>query len=85
MNALSPLGDYTVVNPPQDSDTLPLVDSPAHPAQRQAGSAALRSFFNPAATPTRRSRTVGGQIAMIVALAGLSWLVVFGIGLAITG
>ena len=59
--------------------------SPVHGMQRQIERAALRSFFSPAAAPRAQVRTVGGQIAIIVAVAALCWLVVMGVGLAITG
>lgn len=58
--------------------------SPVHQMQRRIERAALRSFFSPAA-PQRRVRTVGGQIAIIVAVSALCWLAIAGVGLAITG
>lgn len=63
----------------------PAEDSPVHAMQRQIERAALRSFFSPAVTPRGQVRTVGGQIAIIVAVATLCWLIVVGVGLAITG
>jgi hypothetical protein len=73
--------------PPSGADhrASPVEDSPVHGMQRQIERAALRSFFSPAVTPRKQVRTVGGQIAIIVAVATLCWLAVMGVGLAITG
>ncbi len=74
--------------PPAGADrrASPGEDSPVHAMQRRIERAALRSFFSPAvAPPSKQARTVGGQLAIIAAVATLCWLVVMGVGLAITG
>lgn len=73
--------------PPPSADRAPppAGGSPVHGMQRRIERAALRSFFSPAAAPRKHARTVGGQIAIIVAVSALCWLAVVGVGLAITG
>jgi len=71
--------------PGADRSSSPGEESPVHGMQRRIERAALRSFFSPAPAPRRQVRTIGGQLAIIVAVAALCWLVVVGVGLAITG
>lgn len=72
--------------PPSADRPAPPVDgSPVHGMQRRIERAALRSFFSSAAAPRKQARTVGGQLVIIVAVAALCWLIVVGVGLAITG
>lgn len=94
MEAQRRFDGQTLSNLLHDGGTPPAADrhappagegSPVHGMQRRIERAALRSFFSPAAAPQRRVRTVGGQIAIIVAIATLCWLAIVGVGLAITG
>lgn len=80
------LHDGGTPSPPESDRRAPSDGvSPVHGMQRQTERAALRSFFSPAAAPRGQVRTVGEQIAIIVAVAALCWLVVMGVGLAVTG